>query len=181
MSIVYFIRDDAGAVRYVGKTGYSVKIRESAHRALSRCPKSDLHHWLASNITTFQAVETDLGEMALEREAYWIWRLRFEGASLFNVFPKVILPKTRAALEAAGFHIPGAASHAKSGEPFDKIADRALALRLTVPELIAIVPGMSGIRYWRARTGRLGKNAQARVLRQVESELDRIERERIEA
>jgi len=64
---------------------------------------------------------------------------------------------------------------------FDRIADRALALRITVPELIDRVPTVSSIAYWRARTDRVGHSAKARVLRDVESVLDSIERERKEA
>ena len=61
---------------------------------------------------------------------------------------------------------------------FEAIATRAAALRLTVPELIDSVEGVSRPTYWRAKSLRTGTASRVRVLRAVENRLAAIEAER---
>jgi len=64
---------------------------------------------------------------------------------------------------------------------FDAIAQRAAALRLTVPELVDQVEGVSRATYWRAKKGHVGISAQVRVLRAIEARLDALEAKRLAA
>lgn len=57
----------------------------------------------------------------------------------------------------------------------EPILARAMKLRLTEPDLREAA-GVDPVRYWRAKTGRVGHDAQVKVLRQLERYLDQAER-----
>ena len=88
---IYALEDEAGNVRYVGKTIRYLHQRHTSHIRAAKCGRLPVNQWLRGQVAKGQRLCIRLLENVpdgpdwIERERHWIARFRQEGARLLNL------------------------------------------------------------------------------------------------